>query len=143
MEDVRLRAIRVPGFGAHAQVNFRTYVRYGGEPGVWFLRELVPGRILAAVARWLYGEPFGAMRIRGEAQRTAAGDILRYDVGAAARGWRVRLRASGAPAVPPAGTAERHFTERVFGCRQRRGGLSEVAVYPPQLTDSSSTSPSP
>jgi len=50
MDDVRVRGWRVPGLPAHPQVNFRTYVRHGNRPGVWFIRQLVPNRLIAAVA---------------------------------------------------------------------------------------------
>src|SRR2546425_5804828 len=33
MLDVRIKGWRIPGFTAHPQVNFRTYVRVAGEPG--------------------------------------------------------------------------------------------------------------
>src|SRR6184192_790735 len=55
MRDVRVRGWRVPGFAGHLQVNFRVYARYGGQPAVTFVRELVPSRLIAAVGTALWG----------------------------------------------------------------------------------------
>src|SRR2546422_11265645 len=63
MHDVRVRGWRIPGFAAHPQVNFRVYARHGAQPAVVFVRELVPSRIIAAVGRLRYGEPFPAARV--------------------------------------------------------------------------------
>src|ERR1041385_2177479 len=64
MLNVRVRGWRISGFTAHPQVHFRTCVRLNGEPGVWFIRQLVPSRVIAAVGRLRYDEPFWPMPIR-------------------------------------------------------------------------------
>src|SRR5947199_9445221 len=62
--DVRIKGWGIPGLTAHPQVNFRTYLRAAGEPGVWFVRQFVPSRLIAAVGRLRYGEPFWPTPIR-------------------------------------------------------------------------------
>src|SRR5204863_413186 len=69
MHRVRLHGWRVPGFSAHLQVNFRTYVRYRGEPGVWFIREFVPSRLLAAAAGGPTLSRVGRIGRQSQAQR--------------------------------------------------------------------------
>ncbi len=122
LSDIRVRGWRVPGFSAHPQVNFRTYVRYRGEPGVCFLRQLVPSRLIAAVGRWRYGEPFRAMPVRSRVTAVDTEVRAEYGIGSAATGWHVRVTGSQAARVPSPGSAEHYFTERVLGCRAARGG---------------------
>ena len=58
-------SIAIPGHRDFDEVNLRFYVRRRGEDGEWrravvFVRELVPRRAIALVARWLYNEPYTA-----------------------------------------------------------------------------------
>lgn len=46
---------RYPNF---AELNLRFYVRHGATRGVVFVREFVPGRLVAWLARVLYNEPY-------------------------------------------------------------------------------------
>lgn len=73
MLDIRVLGWRIPGFGAHPQVNFRTYVRCGAERAVTFIRELVPSRLVAAVARACSHEPFRAARVEARGVRAPCG----------------------------------------------------------------------
>ena len=52
MLDVRIKGWRVPGFTTHAQVNFRTYVRAGGEPWVGYATASRFGRRRSAAVWW-------------------------------------------------------------------------------------------
>jgi hypothetical protein len=129
MRDLRLLGGRVPGFTAHPQVNFRTYIRYRGEPGVWFIRQLVPSRVVAAVARLVYGEPFRAFPLRGEV--TELGDAVRatYRLGERGRAGRLAVTGTRTARLPPAESPEHFFTARHFACRARRdGGLARFRV---------------
>ena len=131
MDDLRVRGWRVPGFTAHAQVNFRTYVRYGNrtEGGVWFIRQLVPSRLIAAVGRWCYREPFDTAPIECAAAETAAEARVEYRI---ARRWRVAAAAGPIVGRPAAGSAAAYFQERYAGYRlDRRGRLTAFRVEHP------------
>src|SRR6267378_6070353 len=118
MDTVRVgRGWRVPGFTAHAQVNFRTYVRFRDRAGVWFIRQLVTSRLMAAVARWAYGEPFEAAPI--DARVTDAPDTVTVEYRIARRG-RMAATAGAARGVPRPGSAEAFFQERFEGYRLNR-----------------------
>jgi hypothetical protein len=74
----RLDRLPVPPF---SQVNVRAYVRFDGEPAVYFLRSYVSPGGLGGV---LLGAPFRAARIRmrpGRADVPAAGLSLAYALG--------------------------------------------------------------
>lgn len=126
MRDVRVLGWRVPGFGSHPQINFRTYVRVGGEPGVWFIRQLVPSRLIAAVGRLRYDEPFWPMPIRRRVIDSATEVRAEYAVGPAALGWHVSVTGTRAAGLPPPDSPEHFFTDRTLGCRARPDGRLSV-----------------
>lgn len=133
MRDVRIMGWRIPGFTSHAQVNFRAYVRVGEEPGVWFIRQLVPSRLIAAVGRLRYGEPFWPMAIRSHVVDSGATIRAEYTVGPRALGWHLSVTGSSSAAVPADDSPEHHFTERVLACRARPdGGLRVFRVGHPR-----------
>src|SRR5207245_6798160 len=132
MRDVRIKGWRIPGFTAHPQVNFRTYLRAAGEPGVWFVRQFVPSRLIAAVGRLRYGEPFWPTPIRSRVLELPAEVRAEYAVGPPALGWHVNVAGSRSALTPPPGSAEHYFIERSFACRARPDGRLGVfrVVHP-------------
>ena len=126
------------------QVNFRFYVRRvvpeeGGavRRGVVFLREMVPRRILALVARWGLNEPYvaGPMRHVIDMDRTFAGapGRVRYEWHRHGRWQSLEAETEGLPAhVVPDSEAE-FITERHWGyTSQRDGSCLEYHVrHPP------------
>ena len=133
MQRVRVWGWPVPGFSAHLQVNFRTYIRHHGEPGVWFIREFVPSRLLAAVAWLKFGEPFGTAPIHVHREEQESSVRASYQLGRPELGWHLTIAGSRATHVPPPDSAEHYFKERVLACRTRRdGGLGVFRVeHPP------------
>src|SRR5579871_3872040 len=53
-----LRGFAVPFHQAFEEVNLRFYVRRGEKRGVVFIRELVPKRAVAAIARLIFNENY-------------------------------------------------------------------------------------
>lgn len=133
MRDVRVMGWGIPGFGAHPQVNFRTYVRVGGDPGVWFVRQLVPSRLIAAVGRLRYDEPFWPTPIRRRVVDTATEVRAEYAVGPPALGWHVSVTGTRTAGLPPADSPEHYFTDRMLACRARPDGTLGVfrVEHPP------------
>lgn len=125
--DVRVHGLAVPGFSRFPVVNLRTYVRRGPTRGVVFLREVVPSVLVAAVARWVYREPFRALPIRTHSQ-SVGGDVAVSRRFGPRLAFRLDVVASGArpPAAP--GTADHHFAERQVGFRATRRGLTRFRV---------------
>jgi uncharacterized protein YqjF (DUF2071 family) len=154
-----LLSVPVPCHRNFEEVNLRFYVRRreGDElrRGVVFIRELVPRRAIAVVARAWYNEPYSALPMRHRIERRPAGsgdgpgssagqgdagggtgiepDLVHY-------GWRrggvwegFSLRASGeATPVEPGSEAE-YITEHYWGyTRQRDGGSIEYRVEHPR-----------
>ncbi len=136
----RVLGVPVPFHRSFDEVNLRFYVRHttpDGEVrrGVTFVRELVPRRAIALVARLAYDEPYRAVPMRSDAPTTptASPGRVRY-------AWRsdgvwehAAATAVGAPARPADGSEAAFVTEHYWGyTRQRDGGTVEYAVtHPP------------
>jgi uncharacterized protein len=133
MERVRIRGIAVPGLTAYPQVNLRLYVRHEGRAAVRFVQELVPSRLLAAAARWLYGEPFRAGPIQARLERQNGVCSADYRFGLDRPRWRIAVQAAPHAEVPGADTFEHWVKERVRGCRTDRAGRLRTfdVTHPP------------
>ena len=131
--DTRVRGLAIPGHRDFDEVNLRFYVRRrapdGWRRGVVFVREIVPRRAVAWVARRLYNEPYVARPMR---HQIAAGR-LRDE-------WRQRghwqglaLAVAGSPVLPSEGSEEQFVTEHHWGyTRQRDGSTLEYQVEHPR-----------
>lgn len=138
--DTRLLAVPVPFHRNFDEVNLRFYVRrrVGSEVrrGVTFIREIVPRRAIALVARLAYNEPYVAhpMRSRTPAPRdTEATGGVEYAWHAGGRWQHLRVSTAGPPSHPAAGSEAEFITEHYWGyTRQRDGGTVEYEVrHPP------------
>lgn len=135
---LRTRVLRIafPFHQNFEEVNLRFYVRQrcGDEwrRGVVFVRELVPRRAIAFVARAFYGEPYLAMPMRHRVEHGPAGFTAHYE-------WRHRhewegLETSGrgeAQEIEPGSLAE-FITEHYWGYTTRAKGSSQYEVQHPR-----------
>lgn len=133
--DTRVLGVAVPGHRHFAEVNLRFYVRREHKAelrrGVVFVRELVPLKAIAAIARIVYGEPYRALPMRS---------AVTHDPPRVEYGWRVHARWHTLAAttdreaeLPPAGSLERFITEHYWGytARHRRPTLEYRVEHPP------------
>ena len=135
--ETRVLGLRIPGHGTFEEVNLRFYVRrhVGDEErrGVVFVRELVPRRAIALVARALYNEPYQAvpMRHRIDADRDETIREYAWRSGGAWTGFSVRT--VGAPTALESDSEAEFITEHYWGyTRQRDGGTVEYRVDHPR-----------
>jgi len=131
----RVLGVPVPLHRDFDEVNLRCYVRreVGGEVrrGVVFVREFVPRRAIAALARLVYNEPYDAAPMTSRVAPAGAPDVA-YRWQWAGAWHRVAARASGAPAVPAPGSLDAFIVEHYWGyTRQRDGGTVEYHVMHP------------
>jgi hypothetical protein len=117
--DIRVRGIAWPGWTCFPELNLRFYVRASGRRGVCFIREYVPTRLVAAVARILYNEPY----VRVPYRKDGAAHVL--DAGG--RTHRIRWERSGALFTPGASSLEHFLKEHDLGVGRRRNG--EALAY--------------
>lgn len=120
--DTRLRGRRVPGFVNFSQLNLRTYVRQGDQRGVTFIREFVPSKVIAIIARLRFNEPYRTLDITS--QTRSDGDALHIR-----HRWRrhgvdqyIKVTASQASVIPPEDGGVYHFTEHRWGYGSTRSG---------------------
>ena len=127
----RVLGVAIPFHRDFEEINLRFYVRRlrpeGWRRGVVFLREIVPRRAIAAVARAVYNEPYVSRRMGH--QIDLGSGLVEYSWQEGSRRNIVRARARGAaePLLP--GSAEEFITEHYWGyARQRDGGCVEYRV---------------
>jgi uncharacterized protein YqjF (DUF2071 family) len=134
----RVLGIGWPGYRDFAELNLRFYVRHGEERGVVFLREFVPQRLVAWMARWLYNEPYLAAPFTAVATDSPTDLRLHYCLRFAGREHHIHV-SGGKPAYRPGPeTLEHFFKEHRWGFGRTRSGQGiryEVAhpvwdVYP-------------
>jgi uncharacterized protein YqjF (DUF2071 family) len=130
--DTRVRGVAWPGFRHFPEVNLRFYVRDGDRRGVVFIRELIPSRVVALVARLLYNEPYEVAPLRSVTETTT--DRIRIIHEFARHGRAQRITVAGRrPSEPaPEAGATHFFKEHAWGYgTDRRGGLLRYAVDHP------------
>ena len=139
--NTRVLGMPIPFHRHFEELNVRFYVRReeGGEVrrAVTFLRELVPRRAIATVARLTYNEPYRALPMRHRIGAVPPGGETPASVEYAWRqpaGWsRLAVEPVGAPEPLRAGSEEEFVTEHYWGyTRQRDGGTVEYRVEHPR-----------
>lgn len=139
--DTRILGVPIPFHRAFEEVNLRFYVRHdaGGEirRGVTFIRELVPRRAIAAVARRIYNEPYVALPMRHQIGPVADVDEAPAEIRYAWRapaGWgELAVTPRGAAMSVAPGSEAEFITEHYWGyTRQRDGDTVEYQVTHPR-----------
>jgi uncharacterized protein YqjF (DUF2071 family) len=140
--DVRVRGLAIPGHRDFDEVNLRFYVRRPMANGEWrrgvvFIKEIVPLRLVAAVARWWYGEPYIRLPMRHDVDAKAiavAGAFrVRYEWKHRGRWHAIVGMGDGEPAVFAPGSEAEFITEHYWGYTHLPGGrTNEYRVdHPP------------
>ncbi len=126
-EDTRVLGIPIPGHRTFEELNLRFYVRRKAEDAQWrravvFVKEIVPRRAVALVARVVYGENYLALPMSHAI--TQEGDERRVSYGWRYRGKACRLgvRVRGEACEPEAGSLEEFISEHYWGYTRTRGG---------------------
>jgi hypothetical protein len=124
--NTKVLGVPIPFHRDFDEVNVRFYVRreLGGElrRGVVFIREVVPRRAIAAVARSLYNEKYIALPMRHH----IGPELVRYEWGDHSK---LELVPAGDPSLAAEGSEEQFITEHYWGyTAQRDGGSIEYKV---------------
>ena len=133
----RVFGLTIPFHSNFDEANLRFYVRRreGNEVrrGVVFVKEIVPRRAIALVARTFYNENYVALPMAHEIRSTGDSRL------AIAYRWRspgvwnaIRLEAQGKPELAKEGSHEQFITEHYWGyTAQPDGGCVEYRVTHP------------
>jgi len=139
--DTRVLGAAIPFHRNFDEVNLRFYVRRraadGWRRGVVFVKELVPRRTIAWLARRLYNENYVAVPMRHVLVLPAGTAPSRGRVGYEwhhRRRWQgLRVDFSAEPFLPDDDSLETFITEHYWGyVRQRDGGTVEYQVEHPR-----------
>ena len=137
--STKLRGLAIPFHRDFDEVNLRFYVRRKGPEGwrrgVAFIKEIVPRRAIAWVARRLYNESYVAlpMRHRVELEEGDASGIVFYEWKYGGRWNSLKATVSGEAARVVSGSEPEFITEHYWGySRQRNGGTLEYRVEHPR-----------
>ena len=134
--DTRLLGLPIPLHRDFEEVNLRFYVRKKSADtwrrGVVFVRELVPRRAIALVARAFYGENYLALPMKHEIEHVDLRLNVAYSWRRGSKWESLKMSATGEPQIIPAGSHAEFITEHYWGYTCVRGGCSEYRVNHPR-----------
>jgi uncharacterized protein YqjF (DUF2071 family) len=137
--NTRVLGIAIPGHRTFEEVNLRFYVCRRTPTGEWrrgvvFVKEIVPRRAIALVARAAYNEPYVALPMRHQIAGSPDGGVSAEYGWRTARGWHVLAADATGPAAPiEMGSKAEFITEHYWGyTAQRGGGTVEYRVTHPR-----------
>jgi uncharacterized protein YqjF (DUF2071 family) len=134
--DTRLLGLPVPLHRDFEEVNLRFYVRKKSADtwrrGVVFVREFVPKRAIALIARSFYGEPYLAVPMKHNIEHVDLRLNVEYSWRRGTKWESLKMSASGEPQNIPAGSHAEFITEHYWGYTSVRAGCSEYRVQHPR-----------
>jgi uncharacterized protein YqjF (DUF2071 family) len=134
--DTRLLGLPIPLHRDFEEVNLRFYVRKKSADmwrrGVVFVREIVPRRAIAVVARTFYGERYLALPMKHDIKHVDLAVSVAYSWRRGSKWESLAMSASGEPQNIPAGSHAEFITEHYWGYTCVRSGCSEYRVQHPR-----------
>jgi uncharacterized protein len=134
--DTRLLGLPIPLHRDFEEVNLRFYVRRKSantlRRGVVFVRELVPRRAIALVARAFYGENYVAVPMKHEIEHVDADLKVQYSWRRGRKWESLKMSAAGEPQTIAAGSHAQFITEHYWGYTSLRSGCSQYRVEHPR-----------
>ena len=130
-----LAGIPVPFHQQFEEVNLRFYVRRLSKRGVVFIRELVPKRAVAAVARWAFNENYVHVPMSHKVAFRPDGAVAsaEYAWGSGPDRCVAKIETEEASYLAPEGSVSQFITEHYWGyAAQKGGGCLEYEVQHPQ-----------
>lgn len=129
--QTRIAGLSIPFHRSFEEVNLRFYVRRFDRRGVVFIRELVPKRAVAAIARFAFGENYSCVPMSHCIHRD--GVQAEYSWGAGVNRCSMRIETQGASSIPADGSLAQFITEHYWGyAAQSDGGSLEYEVQHPR-----------
>ncbi len=120
--DTRVLGIPWPGYRRFPEINLRFYVREGDRRGVVFIREYVPKRLIAWIARWLYNEPYVYAPMSSVVTADEEAVVVSHQLQVGGRTQRLKITAKGRAERPSEDSEAHFFKEHTWGYGQTRSG---------------------
>jgi uncharacterized protein YqjF (DUF2071 family) len=134
--DTQVLTIAFPFHRNFEEVNLRFYVRRRSADtwrrGVCFVREIVPKKAVALLARLFYGERYMALPMKHFIEHRDGALSVEYSWRRDSKWESIAMSALGDPVPVLAGTHEEFITEHYWGYTSVRGGCSEYRVEHPR-----------
>jgi len=111
----RVLGLSWPGYRNFPEWNLRFYVKQGDTRGVVFVREFVPQRLTAAMARLIYNEPYRAAKLTMTIEETETSLTAAYTVAWGGKMHALTCRGTKPSVVPPEDSTEQFFKEHSWG----------------------------
>jgi uncharacterized protein len=120
--DTRVLGVSWPGFRNFAELNLRFYVRHGSDRGVVFVREFVPQRFVAWMARSLYNEPYLAAPLTATRRENDTSMRMEYRLTFGGHEHLIHVVGEKPPFRPEPDRVEHFFKEHHWGFGVTGGG---------------------
>ncbi len=120
--DTRVWGAAWPGYRCFAEMNLRFYVRRDGRRGVVFIREIVPGRLVAWLARLIYNEPYVRAPLTSATDESADRIRVTHSLDWRGRRFRVGVEACKPSYTPEPDSFEHFLKEHQWGFGRARDG---------------------
>jgi len=134
--DTRLFGLPIPLHRNFEEVNLRFYVRKKSADtwrrGVVFIRELVPRRAIALVARAFYGENYFALPMKHDVEHVDLRLKVEYSWRRGKKWESLKMSATGEAQSIPSGSHAEFITEHYWGYTRLQAGCSEYRVEHPR-----------
>jgi len=134
--ETRLLGLPIPLHRNFEEVNLRFYVRKKSADtwrrGVVFIRELVPRRAIALVARAFYGENYVALPMKHDVEHVDLCLNVEYSWRRGRKWESLNMTGTGEAQPIPAGSHAEFITEHYWGYTCVRDGCSEYRVEHPR-----------
>jgi uncharacterized protein YqjF (DUF2071 family) len=120
--DTRVLGVPIPFHVNFEEVNLRFYIKRETETetrrAVSFVKEIVPRRAIATVARVIYGEPYEQWRMGHQCGES----LVAYDWSKGGITNRLKVERAESLGVPAAGSQGEFIIEHYWGYTDRGGG---------------------
>jgi uncharacterized protein YqjF (DUF2071 family) len=120
--DTRVFGVPWPGYRDFAELNLRFYVYQDGQRGVMFVREYVPARFVAWLARVLYNEPYRYAPLTSLVRDELDHLTIEHRLRVGGREHWITATGKKPPYQPPEGSLEHFFKEHHWGFGVGRAG---------------------
>jgi len=131
----RVLGFAIPFHQNFEEVNVRFYVRRGEKKGVVFIKELVPKRAIAFVARWAFNEKYSRVPMSHRIETRTDGEVFKaeYAWQSGRERCAMHIETEGSSFLPAEGSESQFITEHYWGyAAQKDGGSLEYEVKHPQ-----------
>lgn len=119
----RLGKLLLAPIASHPFLNVRTYVRHGGQAGIFFICEWIPNRLAAMLGPPMYGLPYRHARLRYRYDCLAGLIHHQIEAGAELTFDAIVAADSALPCPAASGTLDHFLLERYVAFTCHRGRL--------------------